>query len=390
MTPEPLFPFDPDADPPDQLDTMDSDPMYIEGQGAAIVGDSRDLLTELDDESVDLVVTSPPFALNRKKEYGNEDQDDYVDWFLPFAERVYRVLKPTGSFVIDIGGSWKKGRPIKSLYQSELLLCLAGPKGPFHLAQDFYWYNPAKLPTPAQWVTIERIRVKDAVNHVWWLSKDERPKADNTRVLKAYSDAQERLMEAGYRDKDRPSGHSISSSFDTPKEENGSIRPNFWNVLTSGDAPVEFTDLLCSAGVPDRLVEVADQNDLLQELIETVFGEHVQDNVIEVANTASKTQYLRACKELGLDPHPARFPRQLPEFFIKFLTEPGDLVVDIFAGSNTTGHVADELGRHWLAFDDQPTYLRTSQTRFRDWEEIEFLASIGEDHSKPAVGAGGD
>lgn len=316
---------------PGVTELMDSDPAYTARGGAAYHGDSRELLQELPNESIDLVVTSPPFALNRKKEYGNKDEEEYNEWFTEFAELVKAVLKPDGSFVVDIGGGWKKGEPYRSIYHFELLTRLAGSDGPFELAQDFYWYNPAKLPTPAQWVTIERIRVTDAVNHVWWFAKggEERPEADNTRVLQEYSESQQKLMEEGYRDKKRPSGHDISDKFDEPENGEGSIPPN----------------------------------------------------LIEAANTASNTHYLKACRELDVDPHPARFPRTLPEFFIEFLTpnppyeeRETPIVLDIFAGSNLTGRVASELGRNWLAFERQEQYIETSQFRFLTMEEIKKKA----------------
>lgn len=318
---------------------MEADPYYPAEGGATYHGDSRELLKQLPRESIDLVVTSPPFALNRKKDYGNKDAENYNSWFMEFAEKVKPALKPHGSFVVDIGGGWKKGEPYRSTYHFELLTQLAGSEGPFELAQDFYWYNPAKLPTPAQWVTIDRIRATDAVNHVWWLSKGEgtRPEADNTRVLQEYSDSQKKLMEEGYDDKMRPSGHDISDKFDEPKKGDGSIPPN----------------------------------------------------LIKAANTASNTHYLRAFRELEekgieLDPHPARFPRDIPEFFIKFLTpDPpydGDkpVVLDIFAGSNLTGKVAQHLGRNWLAFEIQEQYLETSKFRFMEMDAIEDLAEKGE------------
>lgn len=298
----------------------ESEPFYTTTNGAAYLGNSNELLDELAENTIDLVVTSPPFALQKKKDYGNKDADEYNDWFLEFAEQVYNSLKQGGSFVIDIGGGWQKGEPVRSLHHFKLLIRLVEEVG-FSLAQDFYWYNPAKLPTPAQWVTIERIRAKDAVNHVWWLSKGERPEADNRRVLQEYSDSQKKLMEDGYNDKKRPSGHDISDKFDKPKED-GAIPPN----------------------------------------------------LLEIANTASNTHYLKACKNMGVDPHPARFPRQLPEFFINFLTDPDTdeppVVLDIFGGSNMTGWVAENLGRNWLTFELHEEYLQTSQFRFMPMEEI--------------------
>lgn len=359
--------MDGNSDIAELIDSLD--PFYTTTHGAAYQGDSRELLDELPENSINLVVTSPPFALQKKKEYGNEDPEDYNDWFMDFAEKVERVLTEDGSFVMDIGGGWQKGKPIRSLYHFELLVQLAGDDGPFNLAQDFYWYNPAKLPTPAQWVTIERIRVKDAVNHVWWFSKGERPKADNTNVLKEYSDSQKKLMEDGYRDKKRPSGHNISDKFDDPNE-NGAIRPNFWNSLKDALSAPDILELLEQSDVSRELLSVAEREGLVEELAEAVLGDHFQDNVMKFANTASNTHYLKACKELEIDPHPARFPRDLPTFFVKFLTEPGDRVLDIFAGSNMTGRVAEDLDREWLAFEYQEKYLETSKLRFTPMEEI--------------------
>lgn len=355
---------------PDIAELMDDiEPYYTTTHGAAYQGNSRELLDELPEKSINLVVTSPPFALQKKKEYGNKDPDDYNEWFMEFAEKVKRVLTDDGSFVVDIGGGWQQGKPVRSLYHFELLIQLAGDDGPFNLAQDFYWYNPAKLPTPAQWVTIERIRVKDAVNHVWWLSKGERPKADNTKILKKYSDSQKKLMEEGYRDKKRPSGHDISDKFDDPKED-GAIRPNFWNEVNDTLYAPDILELLDQSDVPRELLSVAEREGLVEELAEVVLGDHFEDNVMRFANTASNTHYLKACKELDVDPHPARFPSDLPNLFIKFLTDPGDYVLDIFAGSNMTGRVAEDLDREWLAFEYQEKYLETSSLRFKPMEEI--------------------
>lgn len=318
----------------------ESEPFYTTTNGAAYLGDSNELLDELAENAIDLVVTSPPFALQKKKDYGNKDADEYNDWFIEFAERVYDVLNDGGSFVIDIGGGWQKGEPVRSLHHFKLLVRLVEEVG-FNLAQEFYWYNPAKLPTPAQWVTIERIRAKDAVNHVWWLSKGKRPEADNRRVLQEYSDSQKKLMEDGYEDKKRPSGHDISDKFDDPKED-GAIPPN----------------------------------------------------LLEIANTASNTHYLKACKRMDVEPHPARFPRQLPEFFINFLTDPDanepPVVLDIFGGSNMTGWVAENLGRNWLTFELHEEYLQTSQFRFMPMEEIKKHVDQSDIGDFAEVGSGDD
>jgi site-specific DNA-methyltransferase (cytosine-N4-specific) len=278
------------------------------GEGAAYVGDARALLKGLPDRSVNLIMTSPPYALHFKKEYGNADQGAYVEWFLGFADDMRRVLMEDGSLVLDIGGAWTPRQPTRSLYHFELLIALCRGCG-FHLAQEFYWYNPAKLPAPAEWVTVRKIRVKDAVNCLWWLSKTPSPKADNRRVLTEYSPDMIRLLKRGYRPKVRPSGHHITEKF---TDNGGAIPPNI-----------------------------------------LIFGNNDANGV-----------YMTRCQEAGIKPHPARFPIQLPVFFIRFLTEPGDLVLDPFAGSNTTGEAAEREGRRWLAFEREERYLAGSVFRF--------------------------
>lgn len=293
---------------------MTSHLAYKTINGEAWCGDSLDLLRSLPDASVNLVVTSPPFALQRKKEYGNRDQHDYIDWLLEFAALVRNKLRDDGSFVLDLGGAYQKGVPARSLYNFRVPIRFCDDLG-FFLAEDFYWYNPAKLPSPIEWVNKRKIRVKDAVNNVWWFSKTEWPKADVTKVLAPYSDRMKKLIEnpaAFYTPKGRPSGHDISSGFG---RDNGGSIPS---------------------------------------------------NLLQISNTDSNGDYLRGCKTVGVKGHPARFPAKLPEFFIKFLTEPGDLVVDIFAGSNTSGRVAEDLDRKWRAFEMSTEYLAASAFRFLD------------------------
>lgn len=285
-------------------------PEYSTKLGKAYCGDCLDILKELPDKSIDLVLTSPPFALRRKKSYGNVSAEEYGDWFWPFAEEIARVLKTRGSFVLDIGGSWNKGVPTRTLYHFELLLRLCGEEGLFKLAQEFYWYNPAKMPAPAQWVTIKRIRVKDAVNPIWWLSKSDKPKASNKRVLKPYSKSMENLIKKGYNDGKRPSGHNVSKKW--RKRQEGAIPPN----------------------------------------------------VIIASNTRSNSKYLSACKEHGLEVHPARFVENVPEFFIKFLTTKGNIVLDPFGGSNVVGSVAERLKRKWISTEINMNYVVGSAFRF--------------------------
>jgi DNA modification methylase len=282
-------------------------PAYTTPLGRAYHADAQDLLRSLKDDSVALVFTSPPFALRRKKAYGNVAAADYVEWFWPFAQEIHRVLKPDGSFVFDLGGAWNPGSGTRSLFPYELILRLGKL---FHLAQDFYWYNPSRLPTPAEWVTIKRTRVKDAVNTLWWLSKTETPQADNRRVLRPYSPSMKRLLRDGYQPAKRPSQHDIGPHFQ--RDNGGAIPPN----------------------------------------------------ILTIPNTRSYDLYIRRCKAAGLPVHPARFPAEIPDFFIRFLTSQGQLVVDPFAGSNVTGQVAEGLGRRWISIEINAEYVEGSRLRF--------------------------
>jgi DNA modification methylase len=291
---------------------LNLEPTYITPNGAAYCGDSLSILSAFPDNSINLVLTSPPFALLREKEYGNQNQQAYVDWLLPFAKLIFQKLHDDGSFVLDLGGAYKRGYPTRSLYNFRVLLALCDEVG-FHLAEDFYWYNPSKLPSPIEWVNKRKIRAKDSVNTIWWFSKTEYPKADVSSVLVDYSERMKKLLdnpEKFYTPKERPSGHQISKNF----------------AIDNGGA--------------------------------------IPSNLLTIPNTDSNSPYLAYCKQTGVKPHPARFPSKLPEFFIRFLTEPNDIVVDIFAGSNTSGMVAEREGRQWIAIEQDIEYLAASSFRF--------------------------
>jgi site-specific DNA-methyltransferase (cytosine-N4-specific) len=219
--PEGLLPFDRGRNP--KVAVPGFSPYYSTAFGHAYLANSLEVLRGLPDGSVNAVVTSPPYALHFKKEYGNAEKHDYVEWFLPFAAEIFRVLTPDGSFVLNIGGSYNKGVPTRSLYHFKLLIALVDRAG-FHLAQECFWFNPAKMPMPAEWVTVRRIRVRDAVEYVWWLSKTPWPKADNRGVLRPYSPDMERLNRRGVRRTTRPSGHNIKPSF-SKVDSGGSIPP---------------------------------------------------------------------------------------------------------------------------------------------------------------------
>ncbi len=310
--------------------------------GKYYVGKSEDILTKTVGKSlrgqVQLIFTSPPFPLNRKKTYGNLNGETYAEWLASFAPIFSELLTPTGSIVIELGNAWELGKPVQSLLPLQALLnFIQDKRAGLQLCQQFICHNPARLPTPAPWVTIERIRLNDSYTHLWWMSRVEKPKANNRNILRPYSQSTLDMLERGnYNHGRRPSGHTIrEGSFLT--DNGGSIMPNVIEV-----EPIN----------PDDEVRLP-------------------GNAFSIPHTTSNDYYQRKCKERGIETHPARMPRQLVDIFINFLTDTNDLVLDPFAGSNTTGFCAERLGRRWVSIEANKEYLAHSEIRLSELERPE-------------------
>ncbi len=277
---------------------------------------------------VDLIFTSPPFPLTKAKAYGNKQGQEYLDWLSGLAVQFAELLSPTGSLVVEIGNSWVPGQPSMQTWPLKALLGMQ-ESAEMHLCQTFVCHNTARLPGPTKWVNIDRVRVKDSYTNVWWMANTPNPKADNRKVLTEYSKGMKRLLKTKqYNAGDRPSGYRINSkSF--LNENPGAIAPNGINIDPNDPYAVSF---------------------------------------LEIANTRSGDNYQKYCKENGYPVHPARMQGLLAEFFVRFLTEPGDLVFDPFAGSNTTGATAERLERRWISTEMSEEYAEGSKGRFIDNE----------------------
>lgn len=261
---------------------------------------------------VDLILTSPPYPLVSPKTYGNRVGEDYKNWLSGIMKNLQRLLKPKGSLVVEIGNAWDKGVPTMSTLPLETLIQIKN-EAELQVCQQFIWNNPNKLPGPATWVNIKRLRVKDAYTHVWWYSKTSDPKADNTKILTPYKDGMKKLLERqDYNRGMRPSGHSIGDGF--LRENKGSI----------------------------------------------------PSNVLTFPNSLETKEYRAWCKKQGVSQHPARMPEKMVEFFIKFLTQRNALILDPFGGSNTTGRVAENLNRRWIYVEKNEEYVIGSKGRFRN------------------------
>jgi DNA methylase len=311
--------------------------LYGTALGKYYIGDSQKILSSqlgvALKNKVQLILTSPPFPLNNKKSYGNFTGKQYKDWFINLAELFSDLITPDGSIVIEIGNSWVQGRPVQSLLHLESLLGFVNnSKAGLRLCQQFICYNPTRLPSPAQWVTVNRIRTIDSFTHIWWMAKSDFPKADNKKVLRPYSKGMKALLKKQkYNTGKRPSEHHISEK-GFLKKHKGSI---MHNVI--------------------ELEQVDSERDV-----------RLPKNLLSISNTQSNGFYMKTCRERGITPHPARMPLELASFFIQMLTDENDLVLDPFAGSNTTGYCAEKLNRKWISIERLSNYGEQSFIRFED------------------------
>lgn len=262
------------------------------------------------DNCVKLILTSPPYPLTASKDYGNLTGDEYLDWLTGLAGEWKRMLVDDGSLVLNLMDVWNEGEPTLSLYQERLLLRLVDTLQ-LKFCQRFHWQNPSKLPS-SPWVTVRRVRVKNVIEHFYWLSKTANPDADNRRVLLEYSALMRRLLaRGGETRRRRPGGHGHSKG--AFGRDNGGMIPS---------------------------------------------------NLFTVPSAGPHSHYYRFCRERGLPIHPARLPPELPEFFIKMLTKEGDLVYDPFHGSGRVAEAAEALGRPWVGSERSLAYISGSKACF--------------------------
>ena len=274
--------------------------------------------------TVNLLFTSPPFPLVYKKRYGNETGEAYLNWLRGLAPRLKELLHPEGSIVVELGNAWVSGLPVMSTLSLEALLAFK-TAAELHLCQHMICHNPARLPSPAVWVTVKRIRLKDSFTHVWWMAPSPYPKADNSRVLVPYSKKMRSLLKSQrYNAGRRPSGHVITKA--------GFLKDH-------------------GGAIPANVVDLAG-------------GDTFPESLLKFSGTAWDTKYREYCASHNVPAHPARMRLDLAAFFIEFLTDPGDLIVDPFAGSNTTGAAAEQMGRRWVGVETKLEYAEGSKGRF--------------------------
>lgn len=285
--------------------------VFVTDQGVMLWGEAEAALAVVEDDSLDLFFGSLPYPDQRKAYEGQLSGPEQTDWVLCLAERLRPKLRDSGSLVLNLAAPFERGTPAESTWIHRLVLRMVDELG-LTLCQTLYWHNPARLPSPAEWVCMRRERLVPDVEPVLWFAKHPHPHADNAAVLRPYSRSMRRRMAAG--------------------GETGATRPS-GHVLARGSFSADN-------------------------------GGAIPGTLISAANTDSRSHYFRRCRETGLPPHPARFPAELPERMIAFLTPPAGLVADLFSGSGETAAAAERLGRHWIACDLALTYVRGSSFHF--------------------------
>ena len=280
--------------------------------GQAIWADAEAVESRLDPASIALVLTSPPYPLVWSKAYGNKPEHAYVDWLAARAAAWKEALTDDGSLVLNLGDAYLPGRPEQSLYVERLLLKLVDELG-YHFLQHCYVHNRAALPAPACWVTVKRTRLKSSVERLLWLSKTANPKADNRNCLVPYSTRMRATLPGAAPTPGR-----------APAATPCAQPPSAATTAVPSPPP-------CSASPtppPTMRTPVPAKN--------------------------------MACPST-----PARFNPAVPEFFIHFLTDPGDTIADVFSGSLATAHCAERLGRRWMAVEQSLSYLEGGLLRWQ-------------------------
>ncbi len=283
--------------------------------GVAVLADCRDAMATFD-EPIHLVVTSPPYPLAKPRAYGNPSQAEFVDFLCEVLEPVVRRLVAGGSVVLNLSQDlFVPGTPARALIKERVLIALHERLG-LHKMDEWVWENPSRPPGPVQWASIRRVQLNATWESCVFLTNDpSRVRADNRRVLEPHTAAQLALIERGG---ERQRGSYADGAY--------TLRTGSFANPTVGRIP---------------------------------------RNVLRIShNCASQRRYKRATRALGLPAHGAPFPLRLADFAVRFLTEPGDMVVDFMGGSGTTAVAAEQNGCRWVICERVAEYLRGAATRF--------------------------
>lgn len=259
-------------------------------------GESLDLLKDLPDNSIDLVITSPPYST--LKVYINDvgfAPDDYVDWFLPYCKEVERVIKPTGSFILNINDKVDNG--FRHPYVFDLISRLHKETN-LKMFERLFWNKLKGLPN--------RYRFGDRVEFIFWFAKEKGFYFNIDEMRTPYSEKSIQRMK-----------NPLKKRFARDEVNQESKEYKDWSPNPNG-------------ALPTTLVNISSE------------AKRIADN------------------------HVAVYPLELVDYFIKGATKPGDLVLDPFMGTGTTGLSATNLGRNYIGFEMQQDYIDLANKRIRE------------------------
>lgn len=302
--------------------------------GVAIWGRCQEVYSGIG-EPIALCVTSPPYPLRQARAYGNPDEAKYVDFICESLGPIVSNLIPGGSVVLNISNDiFEPKSPARSLYIERLILALHDRLG-LSLMDRMPWVNFSKPPGPTHWACVNRVQLTTAYEPVFWFTNDPmRVRSNNRRVLEPHTDRHTRLMQGGGARRTAVYGDGAYK-----------IRPDSYGRITEGKIP---------------------------------------RNVIQRGHACNDTRaYREHAASLGLPTHGAMQPTSIPDFFIRFLTEPGDLVVDNFGGTIRTGLAAERLGRRWFVTEWILEYLRGAAELFRGHAGFDMHPALAAVQGKP-------
>ncbi len=286
-------------------------------RGAVYWGEALTAMQMVEDESVQMWFTSPPYPLNRQREYRGWHPETWMDTMLKHVDVMGAKLRSDGSLVLNLCDVYERGRPVLSTYQEELVIEMK--RRGFCLLGKETWFNPGKPPATNH-VTKTRERLKNGVETLFWWSPSDHPKANNRNILVPYSEEFRRTLARGGQ---------VHRTLGGSRQGHPGLR---YRIDNGGTIPF---------------------------------------NHVTAGAEGANCDYARHCRLNGLPIHPARMPAVLPEQWVQFVTDEGDLVGDPFGGSLQLAAACERFKRRFFTADKVLDYLRGGVFRLRETSGFE-------------------
>ena len=260
-------------------------------------------------ESVDLIITSPPYANQRKSSYGGISPDKYVKWFLPISKQLYRILKPKGSLILNIKENVKDGE--RQIYVLRLIMALK--KQGWLWTEEYCWYK--KNCHPGKWNN----RFRDSWERCLHFTKNRKFKMYQDSVKVPIGDwTKSRFRSMGKKDFIR----TISGT-------NSKFGRKVANWLNKRKV------------YPHNVIDFEDEH-------------YIEPTTV--------IHFATACSNQN---HSAAFPLELPSWFIKLFTKKGDIILDPFMGIGTTAMAAVLLKRNYIGVEVSKEYIKEARNNIK-------------------------